>query len=137
LASFSRGDAQTLVATDIAARGIHVDDVRLVVHADPPAEHKAYLHRSGRTARAGAEGTVVTLVAPAQLPEVRALTKKAGVRPTISHVSAADPFLQAIAPGARVLSEPLRPTGQRSTRRAPDPPSRPRRHRTRGATSAA
>ena len=52
----------TLVATDIAARGIHVDDVGLVVHADPPVEHKAYLHRSGRTARAGAEGTVVTLM---------------------------------------------------------------------------
>ena len=54
--------ATTLVATDIAARGIHVDDVSLVIHADPPVEHKAYLHRSGRTARAGAEGTVVTLM---------------------------------------------------------------------------
>ena len=53
---------RTLVATDIAARGIHVDDVALVVHADPPVEHKAYLHRSGRTARAGAAGTVVTLM---------------------------------------------------------------------------
>ena len=54
--AFSDGTAQTLVATDIAARGIHVDDVGLVVHADPPVEHKAYLHRSGRTARAGADG---------------------------------------------------------------------------------
>ena len=58
--AFHSGAAQTLVATDIAARGIHVDDVALVVHADPPVEHKAYLHRSGRTARAGNEGTVVT-----------------------------------------------------------------------------
>ena len=59
--AFHSGRATTLVATDVAARGIHVDDVSLVVHADPPSEHKAYLHRSGRTARAGAEGTVVTL----------------------------------------------------------------------------
>src|SRR3546814_9656573 len=51
--AFHSGKATTLVATDVAARGIHVDDVALVVHADPPAEHKAYLHRSGRTARAG------------------------------------------------------------------------------------
>ena len=56
LAAFSDGSADTLVATDIAARGIHVDDVALVIHADPPIEHKAYLHRSGRTARAGADG---------------------------------------------------------------------------------
>ena len=54
--AFHSGKATTLVATDIAARGIHVDDVALVVHADPPVEHKAYLHRSGRTARAGADG---------------------------------------------------------------------------------
>ena len=53
LVAFSSGSARVLVATDIAARGIHVDDVELVVHVDPPAEHKAYLHRSGRTARAG------------------------------------------------------------------------------------
>ena len=53
-----------LVATDVAARGVHVDDVELVVHVDPPTEHKAYLHRSGRTARAGSEGDVVTLVLP-------------------------------------------------------------------------
>ncbi|WP_331715665.1 DEAD/DEAH box helicase [Tessaracoccus coleopterorum] len=64
LEAFHSGTVQTLVATDIAARGIHVDDVELVVHADPPAEHKAYLHRSGRTARAGKAGTVLTLVTP-------------------------------------------------------------------------
>ena len=56
--AFSSGAASTMVATDIAARGIHVDDIMLVVHADPPIEHKAYLHRSGRTARAGNDGTV-------------------------------------------------------------------------------
>jgi superfamily II DNA/RNA helicase len=60
LAEFSSGDVRVLVATDVAARGVHVDDVELVIHVDPPTEHKAYLHRSGRTARAGAEGVVVT-----------------------------------------------------------------------------
>ena len=56
------GAARVLVATDVAARGVHVDDVELVIHVDPPTEHKAYLHRSGRTARAGSEGDVVTVV---------------------------------------------------------------------------
>ena len=65
--AFHSGEARTLVATDIAARGIHVDDVALVIHADPPVEHKAYLHRSGRTARAGASGTVVTLMTDDQV----------------------------------------------------------------------
>ena len=66
LAAFSAGTARVLVATDIAARGVHVDEVELVVHVDPPAEHKAYLHRSGRTARAGNSGDVVTVVLPEQ-----------------------------------------------------------------------
>ncbi|MGN6089539.1 MAG: DEAD/DEAH box helicase [Actinomycetales bacterium] len=82
LAAFTSGEAPVLVATDIAARGIHVDDVSLVVHVDPPAEHKAYLHRSGRTARAGASGVVVTLATPDQRGEVSALAKAAGVKPT-------------------------------------------------------
>ena len=71
LEAFSNGATRVLCATDIAARGIHVDDVALVVHVDPPAEHKAYLHRSGRTARAGAGGTVVTVATPDQAGEVR------------------------------------------------------------------
>ena len=58
LAQFASGDRPVLVATNVAARGIHVDDVQIVVHFDPPEEHKSYLHRSGRTARAGAEGVV-------------------------------------------------------------------------------
>ena len=73
LDAFHSGKASTLVATDIAARGIHVDDVALVVHADPPVEHKAYLHRSGRTARAGAAGTVITLMTDDQVRDVRTL----------------------------------------------------------------
>ena len=68
-----------LVATDVAARGVHVDDVELVVHVDPPMEHKAYLHRSGRTARAGAAGTVVTVVVPSQRRDVADLLRKAGI----------------------------------------------------------
>ena len=74
---FHSGRAQTLVATDIAARGIHVDDVALVIHADPPVEHKAYLHRSSRTARAGNDGTVVTMMLDEQVRDVRDLTRKA------------------------------------------------------------
>src|SRR6185369_5289410 len=80
LAAFASGEARVLVATDIAARGVHVDDVQLVVHVDPPTEHKAYLHRSGRTARAGAGGDVVTLVVPAQRLDVAQLMAKAGIR---------------------------------------------------------
>jgi superfamily II DNA/RNA helicase len=106
LAAFGRGTASTLVATDIAARGIHVDDVKLVIHADPPAEHKAYTHRSGRTARAGASGTVVTLMVDAQVSDVRTLTRKAGVKPTITRLSTGHPLLGQIAPGERVLVEP-------------------------------
>jgi superfamily II DNA/RNA helicase len=108
LAAFSNGSAGVLVATDIAARGIHVDDVNLVVHADPPVEHKAYLHRSGRTARAGAEGTVVTLMIDSQVADVRTLTRKAGVKPTITRFSGAShPVLQEIAPGERDFSGPI------------------------------
>jgi superfamily II DNA/RNA helicase len=82
LAAFSDGTATALVATDIAARGIHVDDVPLVVHADPPVEHKAYTHRSGRTARAGAAGQVVTIATMDQVAEVRQLLRQAGVTAT-------------------------------------------------------
>nr|BFF19356.1 hypothetical protein GCM10025730_28770 [Promicromonospora thailandica] len=79
LAAFSSGAVKVLVATDIAARGIHVDDVELVVHVDPPAEHKAYLHRSGRTARAGSGGDVVTIMLPEERGDVRDLTRKARI----------------------------------------------------------
>ncbi len=102
MASFHAGEASTLVATDIAARGIHVDDVALVIHADPPVEHKAYLHRSGRTARAGHEGTVVTLMTSDQVRDVRALTKAAGITPTITKIDGSDhPVLLELAPGER------------------------------------
>ena len=100
--AFHSGKAATLVATDIAARGIHVDDVALVIHADPPVEHKAYLHRSGRTARAGAEGTVITLMTDEQVRDVRDLTRLAGIKPTTTKVhGAGHPMLVELAPGAR------------------------------------
>ena len=102
--AFHSGKATTLVATDIAARGIHVDDVALVVHADPPAEHKAYLHRSGRTARAGAAGTVITLMTDQQVKDVRDLTRAAKISPTTTKISGpTHPVLAQLAPGERVL----------------------------------
>ncbi len=81
LHKFSSGRAKVVVATDVAARGIHVDNVGLVVHFDVPADAKAYLHRSGRTARAGESGTVVTITTPRQLDEVARMQFKAGVEP--------------------------------------------------------
>jgi len=106
LESFSDGSAKTLVATDIAARGIHVDDVTLVIHADPPIEHKAYLHRSGRTARAGAEGTVVTLMTDDQVRDVRDLTRKAGISAKVTKLRVGDPLLSQLAPGERTFVTP-------------------------------
>ncbi|MCV7198051.1 DEAD/DEAH box helicase [Mycobacterium angelicum] len=88
LAAFSAGEARVLVATDIAARGVHVDEVELVVHIDPPSEHKAYLHRSGRTARAGKGGDVVTVVLPEQRRDTQALLRTAGIRVTPQQVAA-------------------------------------------------
>ncbi len=104
LASFASGAARVLVATDIAARGIHVDGIDLVIHADPPAEHKAYLHRSGRTARAGAEGVVITVQTPAQAADVRVLMRRAGVNPLHASVSPGSALLRSLAgpPAARI-----------------------------------
>jgi superfamily II DNA/RNA helicase len=92
LAAFASGEARVLVATDIAARGVHVDHVELVVHVDPPMEHKAYLHRSGRTARAGSDGDVVTVVLPEQRKDTQQLLRKAGitVRPSDVHADSTE-----------------------------------------------
>ncbi|MGW0181293.1 DEAD/DEAH box helicase [Nocardia sp. NPDC003345] len=127
LAAFADGAVSALVATDVAARGIHVDAVSLVVHADPPADPKDYLHRAGRTARAGASGTVVTLVTPAERAEVTALARTAGV-PVVEHeVRPGDPGLRHLT-GARTPPGP-RPAEPAPTTRArrPDPRARPRR----------
>jgi superfamily II DNA/RNA helicase len=111
LEAFSNGGVRVLVATDIAARGIHVDDIELVVHVDPPAEHKAYLHRSGRTARAGAGGTVVTLMLPDQQSDVRTLARLAGISPTTVTVTPGSDRITALTgpPAAYVTPAPEAP----------------------------
>jgi superfamily II DNA/RNA helicase len=119
LSAFTTGSATTLVATDIAARGIHVDDVRIVIHADPPSEHKAYLHRSGRSGRAGASGTVVTLTSDVQRAEVHALTRRAGVRPTATRISPGHPLLAELAPGERRFRPSVTQASGRSGHRTP------------------
>ncbi|SDS08211.1 DEAD/DEAH box helicase [Corynebacterium timonense] len=106
---FSDGSTPVLVATDIAARGIDIGGVSLVVHVDPPAEHKAYLHRAGRTARAGTSGTVVTLAMDEQRDEVAQLLRKAGVEATSV----------TVAPGSEAL---VRITGAREPQGPPLPP---------------
>jgi superfamily II DNA/RNA helicase len=114
LAAFSGGSARVLVATDIAARGIHVDDIALVVHVDPPAEHKAYTHRSGRTARAGAAGIVVTLATPNQAAEVRKLTKLAGIRAQGVTVKPGDERISQLrGPTAPLVHRAARPAVER------------------------
>ncbi|WP_077097381.1 DEAD/DEAH box helicase [Mycobacterium terramassiliense] len=126
LAAFSTGEARVLVATDIAARGVHVDGIELVVHIDPPAEHKAYLHRSGRTARAGNAGDVVTVVLPEQRKDTHALMRRAGIRVTPQEVTVDSAAVHAVA-------------GEMAPYRAPAPrqpvaahPSQPRRPRPAG-----
>lgn len=118
LEGFADGSTPVLVATDIAARGIDVDDVSLVVHVDPPAEHKAYLHRAGRTARAGTSGTVVTLVMDDQAKEVAQLLRKAGVDAPEVRVAPLSDSLVTITGARTPEGTPLPPPGQ---------PQRPKR----------
>ncbi|MFF4345067.1 DEAD/DEAH box helicase [Kitasatospora sp. NPDC001540] len=121
LEQFRAGQVAALVATDVAARGIHVDGLDLVVNLDPPADPKDYLHRGGRTARAGASGTVVTLVLPEQRRGAARMMTTAGVTPVTTAVRAGDAELTRIT-GARV------PTGVPVA--IPDPVvERPRHHR--------
>jgi superfamily II DNA/RNA helicase len=108
LASFSTGGVRVLVATDIAARGIHVDGIDLVIHADPPSEDKAYVHRSGRTARAGASGIVVTIQTPAQARDVSAMMRRAGVVPLRAQADPDSALLATIA-GPRAAPGTLPP----------------------------
>ena len=117
LAAFASGLARVMVATDIAARGIHIDGIDLVIHADPPTEHKAYVHRSGRTARGGADGVVVTLQTKAQARDLAAMMRKADITPhPVVAVDADSDVLTEIAgpPAPRVtvagkISELVRP----------------------------
>jgi superfamily II DNA/RNA helicase len=94
LADFIAGNLKVLVATDVAARGIHVDDIDIVIHFDPPEDHKAYLHRSGRTARAGQGGLVVTLLLWDQELEVKRLQKRLGENQPMPEVFSNNPILQ-------------------------------------------
>ncbi|MFT4293829.1 MAG: DEAD/DEAH box helicase [Micropruina sp.] len=103
LRAFADGRVRVMVATDIAARGIHVDDVDLVVHVDPPAEHKAYLHRSGRTARAGNDGDVVTLVLPEQRKDFTGLARAAKIAVQPTPVRSGDQRIADIAGEAAAL----------------------------------
>ena len=124
LEDFTKGRVHALVATDVAARGIHVDGVASVIHYDPPEDHKAYVHRSGRTARAGAEGLVVSLVQPAQKNELRKMQRVIGLDEPFSAPDAdllpesaltGDRELAPAGPPAREPQERNRPN-QRSGR---------------------
>ncbi|QZY14307.1 DEAD/DEAH box helicase [Streptomyces decoyicus] len=103
LAQFKTGDVTVLVATNVAARGIHVDNLDLVVNVDPPTDHKDYLHRGGRTARAGESGSVVTLVLPSQRREMDRLMADAGITPQSTQVRAGEAELNRIT-GAQTPS---------------------------------
>ncbi|AMB57626.1 DEAD/DEAH box helicase [Microterricola viridarii] len=107
LAAFSDGTARVLVATDVAARGVHVDNVELVVHVDPPMEHKAYLHRSGRTARAGSEGDVVTVIIPGQKRDLQQLMRKADIKVDVQSVTPNSPAVTALVGEVAAYVKPL------------------------------
>ena len=94
LADFSSAKLPVLVATDVAARGLDIEGVDIVVHYDPPEDHKAYLHRSGRTARAGETGVVVTLVLWNQVVEAEVIQRRLGLRVPIVEMFSNDPRLQ-------------------------------------------
>jgi len=102
LEEFRRGRSNALVATDVAARGIHIDDVPCVVHFDPPADHKDYIHRSGRTGRAGSKGVVISLVESSQKRTVNKLARDAGVEADFVEpdFEPADPDQLEARPGA-------------------------------------
>ena len=118
LDAFKIGRKRALIATDVAARGIHVDDVSLVVHVDPPETHKDYLHRAGRTARAGAKGTVVSIASSGNRRRVHNLGKEAGVKMTETRVEPMHPELRRITgakkPSGIPVSEEVAPRGERS-----------------------
>jgi len=125
LEQFKTGRVTALVATNVAARGIHIDDLDLVVNVDPPTDHKDYLHRGGRTARAGGSGSVVTLVLPEQKRDMTRLMSDAGIRPRTARVKSSDPELVTIT-GAREPSgvpvtievpQPATPTASRPDRK--------------------
>lgn len=111
LSAFSSGDVRVLVATDVAARGVHVDAIELVVHVDPPAEHKAYLHRSGRTARAGSAGDVVTVMLAEQRRDTQMLLKKAAISAAPQRVTSGSEAVTALVGEVAPFVEPPASSG--------------------------
>jgi superfamily II DNA/RNA helicase len=135
LSRFKSGHVTVLVATNVAARGIHVDNLDLVVNVDPPTDHKDYLHRGGRTARAGESGSVVTLVTPNQRRDMSRLMVAAGINPTTTQVRSGEAELGRIT-GAQApsgipvtITAPASERTRRSTSSAPGAASRGRRGR--------
>jgi superfamily II DNA/RNA helicase len=133
LATFAGGKVQALVATDVAARGIHVDNVGCVVHFDVPADEKDYVHRSGRTGRAGAEGVVVSLVTDADTANVRRMQKALGIGGPVADepTSTAKP---ARGSGGHQQQRPHGQQGQQQRSRRPQ--SRQRRPQSRRGKAA-
>ncbi|MGY1821541.1 DEAD/DEAH box helicase [Geodermatophilus sp. SYSU D00079] len=126
LEAFTDARSPVLVATDVAARGIHVDDVSLVLHYDPPTDAKTYLHRSGRTARAGAAGVVVSLLLPDQVGQAKRRFRSAKVDPVVDRIRPGDaPIAELVASGVHV--EPVERPVRESRRPAGSGPRRPRR----------
>ncbi|WP_349880442.1 DEAD/DEAH box helicase [Micromonospora sp. HUAS YX12] len=125
LEQFRTGQVSALVATDVAARGIHVDGLDLVVNADPPTEAKDYLHRGGRTARAGESGTVVTLVLPDQRRDVARLMSTAGINPKTTRVRPGDSELSRLTGAREPSGVPVTITAPAAAH--PAPATRPRR----------
>ncbi len=125
LAAFKDGRVPVLVATDVAARGIHVDDVTLVCQADPPMNSKDYLHRAGRTARAGTDGVVLSVVLRHQRKQVARMASHAGVHPTLVDVTPDDQVVEDIAGGYEVRP----PVTEESYAELIAPPKAPARRR--------
>ncbi|KUJ68487.1 DEAD/DEAH box helicase [Streptomyces albus subsp. albus] len=146
LEQFKDGQVTALVATNVAARGIHIDDLDLVVNVDPPTDHKDYLHRAGRTARAGGSGSVVTLVLPEQKRDVTRLMSDTDIRPRTARVTSSDAELATIT-GAREPSgvavtievpQPATPSARPDQKSGAKPGRRPaRRRRSGGGAEAA
>jgi len=115
LDSFSRGSVQVMVATDVAARGIHVDGVAAVIHYDPPEDHKTYVHRSGRTARAGNSGVVISLLQPEQVSEAKRLQRQLGLNEPFTR-----PEIESLRDLAPTLADapPRKPAHKRANERS-------------------
>jgi superfamily II DNA/RNA helicase len=154
LADFSKGRVAALVATDVAARGIHVDNVGVVIHFDPPASGKDYVHRSGRTGRAGADGLVVTLVPPDKVGDVKSLQRTLAIRQHVENVALnrlTDGAVSGVRPDQPDMDHQVQPrpsergqqshhnehgrSGQRHRLNSPKPKRRNSRRRSRSAVA--